>query len=250
MKHTNNLGYSDTFESGRRVKPSLWHADYCLLRGLADAVQQFARQHAKPGMRVVDYGCGAKPYRHFFPEKCEYIGVDTCASPYADRVVEPGAMVPLPDGTCDCILSTQVVYLIPEYTTYLRECHRLLSPEGRMLITSHGTWTHHPASGGDYYRFTQDGLRHILRKSGFEIVDIQPIVGTLGTGLHLRQLIFTHWLKRAHLGWAAHLLNVITNIRILIEDKFTPHGTRMSSPVIFSVIASPSIASPSIDPHE
>ena len=130
-----------------------------------------------------------------------------------------------------------MVYLIPEYKDYLGECHRLLGPEGFLLITSHGTWTYHPASGGDYYRFTQDGLRYILDQAGFEVVEIEPVVGTLGTGLHLRQLVFSAWLKKLHCSWLANVMNFLTNLRILVEDKLSPRGMRMSSPVIFAVVA-------------
>lgn len=232
--------YGSTFESARRLRPRIWDPDYCLLRGLADAVKGFASKHVEPGMQVIDFGCGGKPYRSLFPESSEYIGVDTCSNPYADVVIEPGEAVPLPDAVADCIISTQVVYLIPEFKPYLRECRRLLRPEGRMFITSHGTWTYHPASGGDYYRFTQDGLRHILNEAGFQVETISPIVGTLGTGLHLRQLVFNAWLRRIPFGGGvAKLLNMITNVRIIIEDKISPFGTRMSSPVIFAAIARP-----------
>lgn len=232
--------YGRTFETARRIHPRIWDADYCLLRGLADVIAEFASEHVRSGMKVIDFGCGGKPYRSIFPENCEYIGVDTHSNPHADVHIEPGQVVPLPDAVTDRIISTQVVYLIPEYKFYLQECRRLLRPEGKLFITSHGTWTYHPASGGDYYRFTQDGLRHILKEAGFEVEIMSPIVGTLGTGLHLRQLVFNAWLRKIPLGGGiAKLLNIFTNARILIEDKFSPWGTRMSSPVILAAIARP-----------
>jgi len=232
--------YGNSFEAARRLRPRIWDVDFCLLRGLANAVERFSLDYVRTGMKIIDFGCGAKPYRSLFPENCEYVGIDACPNPYADLIVEPGQTVPLPDQTADFIVSTQVVYLIPEYRQYLQECWRLLRPDGRMFITTHGTWTYHPASGGDYYRFTQDGLRHILCEAGFEIETISPVVGTLGAGLHLRQLVFNAWLRRySLLGGVAKLFNVFTNARILIEEKFTPLGTKMASPVIFTAIARP-----------
>lgn len=222
------------------MRPRIWDADYCLLLGLAATVGQFSAKYVEADMKILDFGCGAKPYRGLLPENCTYIGVDTCRSKYADIIIEPGQPVPLPDASVDCIISTQVVCLVPQYGFYMRECRRLLRQEGRMLITTHGAWTYHPASGGDYYRFTQDGLRYILQEGGFEVETMTPIVGTLGTGLHLRQLIFNGWLKRRPLGgWTAKLLNILTNVRILIEDRLSPVGTRMSSPVILAAIAYP-----------
>lgn len=229
--------YGSSFESNRRTQPRIWDADYCLLRGLTESIRDFTSKHVKSHMAILDFGCGAKPYRKLFPADCTYVGVDAFQSPFADLVVEPRAIVPLADQSIDIILSTQVVYLVPDYSFYLSECRRLLTPGGRMLITTHGTWTYHPASGGDYYRFTQDGLRYILSEAGFEVQSMLPVVGTLGAGLHLRQLIFNSWLRRLPFGKAlARILNVLTNCRIILEDGVSPLGTRMSSPIIISAI--------------
>lgn len=231
------LNYSQSFESQRRIKPRVWDSDYCLLRGLAREIRAFAETKAAPGHTVVDYGCGAKPYRVFFPLACRYLGVDVCENPHADIVLRCGERVPLADASADLVLSTQVVYLVSDFGDYLAECRRLLKPGGWLLLTTHGTWTYHPASGGDYYRFTQDGVRHILAQSGFKVVALTPVVGTLGTGIHLRQLVFNSWLRRVHLGWLAAAYNVVCNVRIMLEDRLSPLGTRMSAPVIFCALA-------------
>ena len=231
--------YAHSFEGLRRTNPRLWDADYVLLRGLTANVRHFASMHAIAGATVVDFGCGAKPYRGLFPPDCHYLGCDTGGNPHAEVTIDAEGKVPLPTGTADLLLSTQVVYLIPDFEVYLRECRRLIKPTGRMLLTTHGTWTYHPASGGDYYRFTQDGIRHVLKKHGFEVIGIEPVVGTLGTGLHLRQLVFNSWLRRAHLGWLAALYNIVCNLRIMLEDKFCPRGTRMAAPVILCVTVHP-----------
>ena len=71
----------------------------------------------------------------------------------------------------------------------------------------------------------------------FEIINISPIIGTLAIGLHLRQLVLNSWLRKNHLGILANLYNIFTNLRILIEDRITPIGTKLSSPAFFAVIA-------------
>jgi len=224
--------YSQSFESHRRIHPRWWDSDFCLLRGLAAEVGRFAST-VLPTETVVDFGCGAKPYRSLFPMASSYLGVDIAGNPNADLTVNAEGHIPLAEGSADCVLSTQVVYLVASYPFYLAECRRILKPGGRLLLTTHGTWTHHPASGGDYYRFTQDGVRRILTEAGFGVDDIRPVVGTLGTGLHLRQLVFNSWLRRLRMRWIANSFNVMMNARILIEDKLCPEGTRMSCPVIF-----------------
>ncbi len=233
------LNYGKTFETDRRIHPHIWDSDYCLLRGLAAQVEDFATSEIQSGMKVIDFGCGGKPYRSLFPKDIEYIGIDSCSNASADIVIQPGEPVPMDDGVADCIISTQVVYLIPEYKEYLKECKRLLKVGGRLFISTHGTWTHHPASGGDYYRFTKDGLRYILSEAGFDIQSIVPIIGTLGTGSHLRQLIYNSWLCKIPIvgRWLAKIYNVAINVQIMVEEKISPLGTRMSTPVIFAAVA-------------
>ena len=234
--------YGQSFEGARRLKPHLWNVDYCLLTGLRTEIEKFSRTYATERSTVVDYGCGAKPYRPLFPKACRYIGVDVCENPWADIVTEVGRYLPIPDALADLVVSVQVVYLVRDFDFYLRECRRLLKPDGRLFLTTHGLWTHHPASGGDYYRFTQDGVRHILKSSGFRCLTLTPIVGTLAAGLHLRQLVYNAWLRRLGLGKLGASLNVMVNLRILLEHWLSPPGTNMSAPVIFACVAEPDAA--------
>ena len=237
MKQKISDDYYKTFEGNRRLKPRIYQKDYCLLRGTLKEIEYFIDNYNLENLTVLDYGCGAKPYQSIFPASTKYIGVDVGSNPMAEIKIDTDQKVPIADNSVDVILSTYVAYLIPEYQEYLDESKRLLKDEGLIFITCPGTWTYHPQSGGDYYRFTQGGMKYILEKSGFEIINISPIVGTLATGLHLRQLVINSWLRRLHLGLLADIYNVFTNLRILFEDRITPIGSRLSSPAAFACIA-------------
>jgi len=228
--------YSDSFEGDRRIHPRLWHVDYCLLRGLAQQVKSFADGEAVNAKRVLDYGCGAMPYRRYF-RSSSYIGVDVCDSDWADMVVDAGEPVPIASGSCDAVISTQVVYMAKDPLAYLTECYRLLCPGGFLFLSTHGTWTYHPASGRDLYRFTQGGITLLLKEAGFRIERLEPVVGTLAAGLHLRQLVWNSFLVSHGLRWLAATLNVITNLRMEFEDRLSPAGMRLSSPVILTCVA-------------
>ncbi|HJP58829.1 MAG TPA: hypothetical protein VJ865_02480, partial [Gemmatimonadaceae bacterium] len=45
--------------------------------------------------RVLDVGCGEKPYRALFDRPAEYVGLDIAAGPKVDIVVRPGERWPL-----------------------------------------------------------------------------------------------------------------------------------------------------------
>ena len=217
-------------------EPRLWHADYCLARGLRSAAATFAAG-TPTGAVVVDFGCGTSPYKALFPAGTKYVGVDVVASPYADIVIDPGQRVPFDDGGADAVISTQVLHKVEAFGDYLAEAARMLKPGGRLFLTTHGTWTYHPATGGDFIRFTHDGLRRAVERAGFDVRGVDPLVGTLGTGLHLRQLVFNAWLRRLGLRPVAAALNVVTNLWILANEAVTPAGSRLAAPVALALVA-------------
>ena len=64
-------------------------------------------------MRVLDVGCGVKPYYPFFAEQAaEYVGVDVVPNPAAE-LLGPVEALPIDDGSFDKLLesdgSTNVV---------------------------------------------------------------------------------------------------------------------------------------------
>src|SRR5262245_34317396 len=95
---------------------------------------------------LLDFGCGGQPYRTLFePYVTRYLGADIApaAGVELDITFAPGESLPLADGSIDTILSTQVLEHAGDPESYLRECRRLLSPAGRLIITVPMQWRHH-----------------------------------------------------------------------------------------------------------
>jgi ubiquinone/menaquinone biosynthesis C-methylase UbiE len=69
----------------------------------------------------------------------------------------------VPDETFDCIILTHVLGIIPEYTSALEECYRMLKHGGTILITSSclsPVQDHSPS----LWRFTPKGLHYAVSK--------------------------------------------------------------------------------------
>jgi SAM-dependent methyltransferase len=90
--------------------------------------------------RLLDFGCGTKPYKHLFNNVEEYIGLDF----ESDRVkgektetdiVYDGKAIPAEDNSFDSILSTEVFEHLFDLQGVLKELNRVLKPEGLMLFT-------------------------------------------------------------------------------------------------------------------
>ena len=74
----------------------------------------------------------------------------------------------------DFILSTQVLEHVQSPTIYLDECHRVLSPNGHLLLTTHGIFEDHGCPY-DYWRWTIYGLGKIVERAGFKIKALKKI---------------------------------------------------------------------------
>jgi len=141
---------------------------------------------------LLDFGCGDMPYKEVIqPKVASYLGIDLEMNSKADYTIDFDSKTTLPDGAGDIILSNQVLEHVDSPSGYLKEAYRLLKPNGRLLISTHGYWFYHPTPN-DYWRWTSAGLRKIIEAEGFEILKFHGIMGLAASGLQLFQdgLIF------------------------------------------------------------
>ncbi|MDX2054576.1 MAG: class I SAM-dependent methyltransferase [Polyangiaceae bacterium] len=124
--------------------------------------------------RVLDVGCGLQPYRAFLDvAQTEYIGLDREGPLSRPTLVGNAEAIPLPDSSVDVVLSTQVLEHLPEPALALKEALRVLRPGGRLILSVPGVWPAHETPH-DYWRFTRDGVVHLMRSHG---VDFDEVVG-------------------------------------------------------------------------
>ena len=165
---------------------------------------------AASGKRVLDVGCGVKPYYPFFASASEYVGVDVQDNPHAD-VAGAVEALPVPDGSFDIVLCTQVLEHVDDPAVAVRELHRVTGPGGRVLASTHGVMLYHP-NPQDYWRWTHTGLEKLFRDNGeWASVDVEPGAGTAAS---LALLIgnFLHLLaKRAGAPWIARPFVALLN---------------------------------------
>ncbi len=130
------------------------------------------------GYRVLDVGCGPKPYYPFFAERAsEYVGVDVVENPAAELRGSVESL-PVPDASFDVVLCTQVLEHCDDPAQAVRELRRVTAPGGRVLASTHGVQVYHP-SPEDYWRWTHAGLARLFREQAeWESVEVTAGAGT------------------------------------------------------------------------
>ena len=151
---------------------------YALLKPLADWLAEQAREvHAARGpYRLLDVGCGVKPYYPLFaPYVAEYVGVDIGEDADLQGTIES---LPVEDATFDVVICTQVLEHCDDPAQGVRELRRVVAPGGRVLASTHGVQVYHPAPA-DYWRWTHTGLEKLFRDNcEWRSVTVAPGSGT------------------------------------------------------------------------
>ena len=122
---------------------------------------------------VLDFGCGTGPYRDLLTNTCAYSGLEF-DSPQNRQckkadIFYDGTHIPLEDASVDSILSTQTLEHVPNPERIVEEWARVLRPEGQLLLTVPFMWPEHEMPH-DFQRYTTNGMRLLLEKTGFAIV--------------------------------------------------------------------------------
>ncbi len=164
-------------KSGREfLAPSRRKSNYLERRLILDSVK--ACQRLMRTGRVLDVGCGTKPYRDFFHmDGHSYWGVDFPAS--FENCFRAGAMpdifanclqLPFKSGSFDAAVCTQVLEHVKQPQTLLDEIGRILKPDGTLLLSAPMTWPLHEEPF-DFYRYTIHGLRHMIRSANLKVLE-------------------------------------------------------------------------------
>lgn len=99
--------------------------------------------------RVLDFGCGKKPYEHL------------CTGAYVEFDPGFGAELVEPEGVFSTILITQVLQFVDDPRATIEMLRRHLKPNGIWMITYAASW--YEVQPEDTWRITKLGMERLLR---------------------------------------------------------------------------------------
>jgi SAM-dependent methyltransferase len=173
-----------------RLSPSRTSVQYAVRKPLVE----WLRAQAVSGERVLDVGCGDRPYRDLFPDA---VGFDVPGNPHADLhgLIDS---IPVENASFDVVLCLQVLEHVPDPAAAVRELRRVVRPGGRVLLSTHGIYPFHP-NPDDLWRWTHQGLERLFLTNGeWASVTVRPGAGTVSTVAMLVAHVLDLALKRAH----------------------------------------------------
>lgn len=148
---------------------------WCLWRAVAPLMANACR-----GL-VLDAGAGRGAWRSVILRTADgYEGLDmaTRGGKAPDWTGDLTAMPEVPAHRFDSIVCHQVLEHVKDPLAAARELARVLKPGGLAIVSVPHLARRHELPH-DYYRFTPEGLRHVMESAGFEVKAIKPYGGCL-----------------------------------------------------------------------
>ena len=119
---------------------------------------------ARPGVkRVLNIGAGGPLAARVGDIRgCTVVNVDLDLARRPDVVADACDLHCFADGSFDAVFLLEVLEHVTAPDRALREVHRVLRADGLVVISTPFVFEIH-AAPHDYYRFTEHGLRHLMR---------------------------------------------------------------------------------------
>jgi SAM-dependent methyltransferase len=145
---------------------------------------------------LLDIGCGNKPYKNLFKHCKSYIGleVESDTGKNLADVTYDGHTFPFKESTFDSAICSEVLEHVFEPNLFLKQINKVLKKNGLVIFTLPFFWDEHEQPY-DYARYTSFGLKYILEKENFEILEQVKIGNNLSI---ISQLINCYFYKKLY----------------------------------------------------
>lgn len=186
--------------TGERTVPGIAEENYWFRRH--EAAYQFALPYAT-GKQVLEVGCGEGYGTDLLGSRADgIVGIDYDSAtvahaartyPSVHFVRANLAALPVPDRSVDLLATLQVIEHVWNHPEFVRECRRVLHPDGLLLVTTPNRLTfspglNEPVNPFHTVEFTGAELANLLVQCGFRV---ERVLG-LHAGPRLVELDATH----------------------------------------------------------
>lgn len=176
----------------KNFNPSFKHPLYFIRKGLYRKISLYAPQLKG---KLLDFGCGEKPYQSLFTHVSSYTGLDYNGEGHnhqheAVDVYYDGITIPFENESFDSVFTSEVFEHVFGLQQILPEINRVMKKGGQILITCPFAWEEHEIPV-DYARYTQFALNDMLVKNGFKLTMVDKN-GHFMSALHQLFVLYIH----------------------------------------------------------
>lgn len=174
----NGIAVSDHFAQSEAYF-DLTPAGLTLIRSLDPLIAQYIRG------RVLDAGAGRLTYTPRLARQASTVlSFDRFRVREGLSLIGDLPSLPLADTSFDSVFCSQVLEHVADPGKVLAEFARILHPGGHLVLSvPHLAYLHNEPH--DYYRYTEFGLRHLLEKAGFDLLEMRWPGGLVSFLAHL-----------------------------------------------------------------
>lgn len=199
----------------KQINPSLFNWGYLALKPILEKIKSFARLAEKENAKkILDLGCGMKPYESLFSFADAFIGFDTQNNEKVDAVGFNWNL-PFQDSEFDALISTQVLEHTAKVSETIEEIKRVVKNGGLIFISVPLVFPEHGIPY-DYYRFTSFGIREVFR--GFDVLKIIPQGGYISTLIRIIN-VFLNYLPGSKFLFPVFMINNV--IAVFFDNLFS-----------------------------
>lgn len=160
--------------------------------------------------KVLDIGCGTKPYEHLF--NCdEYIGLEILNSACREDadVLYDGNKLPFPDNYFDSVVSFGVFSQVEEINSMLQEIRRVTKPKGKFLLSCTFIW--YDDTTVIENRFSKNLMAKILSENKFQIIKSETTCNNLSALiLLLNHHLYNEFIVKIRFSFIRRIIKIIT----------------------------------------
>ncbi len=197
-----------------RIKPKIWDSTYIMTRSHLDIFQRNIKN--KELNRILDLGCEYKPFREFFDDSAEYIGIDFSENSYADHILDLNEeTIPYHDEYFDLVIISESLEHIYKTEFFLKEAVRMLKSDGYIFISTPFAFPEH-GRPFDFYRFTEFFYKKKLIELGLEIDEIKKSNTIFATPFIIFNLIVTYL---PFPKFIKNSFNTVSNLFFMVSEK-------------------------------
>lgn len=178
--------------SVKDFRPNIFHPFYFIRNQLWRKIQKHSLSLYGD---MLDFGCGAKPYKELFLHCKSYVGVDYEGAGHNHNNEEidffyDGKSLPFADKKFDCVFASEVFEHLFNLSEILQELNRVMKNGGKLLITCPFVWPEHEKPF-DYARYTLFALTDILELNGFRVLKTDKS-GNFFMAVHQLNIVYVY----------------------------------------------------------